>query len=62
MADPDGQHDEAVVVNLVDDPIVTDPNPIRAVLPLEGDTPGGRGSSASRSIAARIRCCTRRGS
>lgn len=39
MAEADDQHDEPVVVNLVDNPIVTDAHPIHAVLPLEGDTP-----------------------
>ena len=39
MAEANDQHDEPVVVNLVDDPIVTDAHSIHAVLPLEGDTP-----------------------
>lgn len=39
MAEADDQHDEPVVVNLVDDPIVTDPHPIHPLLTLERDTP-----------------------
>ncbi len=37
MANADDQHDKPVVLNLVDDPIVTYAHPIHAVLPLEGD-------------------------
>jgi hypothetical protein len=39
MADADDQYDEPVVMNLVDDPVVTDAHPIHTVLSFEGDTP-----------------------
>ena len=38
MAEADDQHDEPVVVNLVDDPVITDAHPIHTVLSFEGDT------------------------
>jgi len=39
MTHADHEHDETIVVHLVDDPVVTDPNPVGAVLALEGHTP-----------------------
>lgn len=33
------EHDEAIVVHLVDDPVVTDPNSVGAILALEGHAP-----------------------
>lgn len=63
VAAADDQHHEPVVVNLVDDPIVTDPHPIHAVLPLRVTltTPVGvrlrgrrsqPGSAAARAVGA----------
>jgi hypothetical protein len=39
MAHADHEHEEPAVVHLIDDPVVTDPNSVGAVLALEGHTP-----------------------
>lgn len=41
MTETNDQHDEPVVMNLVDDPVLTDSHPIRALLAFERDTPRG---------------------
>lgn len=39
MAHADHENDEALVVHLVDDPVVTDPDAVGTILALEGDAP-----------------------
>lgn len=39
MTDPNDEHDEVAIVHLVDDPVVTDPHPIRTLLALQRNTP-----------------------
>lgn len=39
MTDPDDEDDETIVMHLVDDAVVANPNPIRPLLALEGNAP-----------------------
>ena len=60
MGDTDDVDHQTGVDDLVDDPIVADACPVRGLLAYQSDTTRGRGSSASRSIAARTRCWSAR--
>jgi hypothetical protein len=41
MSDPEDEHDQLVIMNPVDDPVLAHADPIEIVLPLELDRPSG---------------------
>ena len=55
IGDPKDNHNQPVIPNCVDDPIVAYANPVEVVYPTKFLTPCGRGSNRSASIPAAMR-------
>jgi hypothetical protein len=55
MADLNHKHEQLLVVDLVDDAVITDANPIKFICSLELDAASGPGFCSSASIASRRR-------